>query len=362
VAGYIRRCLTQDKDCVIVTVDTREILQTLMEQQEAYPSPMLHLARACVASLLVQGLNASIENESIELQWKLQGAFGDLNARSEGFGKVRGNIQKTKVFFPELDHSLGEGIFQCRKTKNQISSQGILPSQGQVYLDLQEYFENSEQKKCALGMSVNFKLDSSANSERPYVLDRAQGYLLHILPGSNGSDEILTRKMHHHLEALGPISEWALEDNAEAATLIPSKLFTGFKKSCHPHYKFDSKTEKDLGIILEDDKKSVLKWLRPAQGQLYIYWKHNSRRYHPDFIVETKQTIFMIETKKETDIESTDVQEKALAALNYCKAASKYTKSIGGKDWKYVLIPHNVVMQNMSFDNLVKSYEFLVTG
>jgi redox-regulated HSP33 family molecular chaperone len=224
VAGYIRRCLTQDKDCVIVTVDTREILQTLMEQQEAYPSPMLHLARACVASLLVQGLNASIENESIELQWKLQGAFGDLNARSEGFGKVRGNIQKTKVFFPELDHSLGEGIFQCRKTKNQISSQGILPSQGQVYLDLQEYFENSEQKKCALGMSVNFKLDSSANSERPYVLDRAQGYLLHILPGSNGSDEILTRKMHHHLEALGPISEWALEDNAEAATLTIARM------------------------------------------------------------------------------------------------------------------------------------------
>ena len=58
------------------------------------------------------------------------------------------------------------------------------------------------------------------------------------------------------------------------------------------------------------------------------------------------------------DIESADVQEKAQAALEYCKYATDFTIPNGGKPWKYVLIPHNAVMVNMSFDTLVKSNEY----
>jgi type III restriction enzyme len=132
-------------------------------------------------------------------------------------------------------------------------------------------------------------------------------------------------------------------------------VFGGFKKTWHPLNKFDSKTEKDFSIILEQDQK-VLKWLRPAPTQFRIYWKHNSRQYHPDFVAETKEAIYMIETKKETDIETTDVQEKTTAALLYCKNASEFTTQNGGKPWKYVLIPHNAVMVNMSFGKLVRQF------
>ena len=55
---------------------------------------------------------------------------------------------------------------------------------------------------------------------------------------------------------------------------IPSKLFGGFEKACHSQYKFDSKTEKDFAIILEDDS-NVLKWLRPAHNQFHIYLDYN---------------------------------------------------------------------------------------
>jgi type III restriction enzyme len=137
---------------------------------------------------------------------------------------------------------------------------------------------------------------------------------------------------------------------------IPSKVFCGFKKACHNLYKFDSKTEKDFAIILEQDK-DVIKWLRPAKNQFSIYWGHNLQRYCPDFIVETIDTIYMIETKKEGDIEIADVQEKAKAALYYCKNATDYTIQNGGKPWKYILIPHNVVMGNMGFMNLAVNYE-----
>lgn len=65
----------------------------------------------------------------------------------------------------------------------------------------------------------------------------------------------------------------------------------------------------------------------------------------------------MVETKKGGDIESPDTQGKAQAALEYCNHATEFTTNNGGKPWKYVLIPHNEVQANMSFENLVKKYE-----
>jgi len=139
--------------------------------------------------------------------------------------------------------------------------------------------------------------------------------------------------------------------------LIPAKIFSGFKKACHTLYKFDSKTEKDFAGILEQDAE-VLKWLRPAKSQFQIYWNHNSSRYVPDFVVEMPAAIYMIETKKEGDIETGDVQEKATSAAVYCKHATNFTRKNKGKPWKYVIIPHNVVLANMSFETLVKKYAY----
>lgn len=138
---------------------------------------------------------------------------------------------------------------------------------------------------------------------------------------------------------------------------IPKKIFSGFKKACHMLYKFDSKTEKDFAIILEDECNTVKKWLRPSINQFKIYWQNNSKLYHPDFVVETHDSIYIVETKKSKDVNTNEVQEKAKAALTYCKNATEYTTQHGGKPWKYVLIPHEDVKINMSFEILVKKYE-----
>jgi type III restriction enzyme len=138
---------------------------------------------------------------------------------------------------------------------------------------------------------------------------------------------------------------------------IPSKVFAGFAKACHNLYKFASKTEKDFAIILEQDS-AVLKWLRPAVGQFHIYWDHNSRRYTPDFVAETARAIYMVETKKEGDIDTPQVQEKSRAALLFCVNATDFTTRNGGKPWKYILIPHDDVKVNMSFDTLATTYEY----
>ena len=147
--------------------------------------------------------------------------------------------------------------------------------------------------------------------------------------------------VHHYTETITPTNT------------IPSKVFGGFKKACHNLYKFDSKSEKDFATILEKDT-DVLKWLRPADSQFELYWKYNSKRYHPDFVVETGDTIFMVEIKAEKDIDDTEVREKAEAGKKYCEAATTFNLANGGKRWVYILIPHTAVALNMSFLGLCK--------
>lgn len=152
-----------------------------------------------------------------------------------------------------------------------------------------------------------------------------------------------------------------LHETITPTSLIPSKVFTGFKKAYHNIYKFDSKTEKDFAIILERDE-NVEKWLRPASNQFHIYWNRRSSRYEPDFLVETKDCIYLIETKDQSRFSQDEVQEKARAAVYYCDLASQFNKSNAINDtpkkWKYILIPHNYVLANFSFINLAAQFEF----
>lgn len=160
----------------------------------------------------------------------------------------------------------------------------------------------------------------------------------------------------HNYEKFSSDNIVFFRDTIEPVNSIPSKVFHGFTKACHKYYKFKSKTEKDFAILLEQDK-TVIKWLKPSQDQFRLYWNHNSQRYIPDFIVETSDTIFMVETKMEKDIEDPDVAEKCKTALEFCHYASDYTTKHGGKRWKYLLIPHNVVNLNMGFQHFINSYE-----
>ena len=165
-----------------------------------------------------------------------------------------------------------------------------------------------------------------------------------------------TRIEEHNYTKYSKDSILHFTETVTPTSAIPTKVFAGFSKACHHLYKFDSKTEKDFATILENDK-DVLKWLRPAPNQFYLYWNNNTRQYHPDFIVETADTIYMIETKMEGDIETAEVKEKTKAALEYCKSATEYTSKNSGKPWKYVLIPHGAVQMNMSLKFLATTYQ-----
>jgi type III restriction enzyme len=140
-----------------------------------------------------------------------------------------------------------------------------------------------------------------------------------------------------------------------AASEVRSKVFNGFKKACHTLYKFDSDTERRFAIVIENDK-AVLRWLRPSPKQFNIYYGPGGiSRYEPDFVVETADGIFMIETKASNEINSPEVKEKARAAVVYCNAVTEWNSVNGGKPWQYALISHDEVRLNSSFMGLVSN-------
>jgi type III restriction enzyme len=115
----------------------------------------------------------------------------------------------------------------------------------------------------------------------------------------------------HNYEKFAQDSIALYTQTIEPTSAVPTMVFHGFSKACHKYYKFDSKTEKDFAIILENDT-DVVKWMRPAFGQFRLYWNHNSKEYIPDFVVETKDSIYLVETKDRRELESGDVLQKQM--------------------------------------------------
>lgn len=126
---------------------------------------------------------------------------------------------------------------------------------------------------------------------------------------------------------------------------IKQMLFEGFRRCLHNEQKFDSDTERRFCIILERD---ALKWLKPAKGQFQIDYKLGTEQpeYIPDFVAETDATIYMVETKAYSEMNTPEVQAKADAAARWCKHASDYAAEVGAKPWKYLLLPHNEIAES----------------
>ena len=65
------------------------------------------------------------------------------------------------------------------------------------------------------------------------------------------------------------------------------------------------------------------------------------------------QTLMMVLPVSYTHL----VQLKAQAGKKYCAAATEFNAKHGGKPWKYLLIPHDVVKEGVFFDWLAKQFE-----
>ncbi len=137
-------------------------------------------------------------------------------------------------------------------------------------------------------------------------------------------------------------------------------IFGGFKRCLYPVQKFQSDPERKLSVILE---REALKWFKPAKGQFQIYYKSGADHpeYQPDFVAETDSYILMLEPKAKNQMDAPDVLAKKDAAVLWCKQASDYAKTHQGKQWKYLLVPHDSISENMTLEFMLKQFQVVAT-
>lgn len=137
---------------------------------------------------------------------------------------------------------------------------------------------------------------------------------------------------------------------------VKQMLFTGFNRCCYPFQKFDSvEGELRLAQILESDD-GVIKWMKPAPGQFRIEYM-NGKNYEPDFVVETTDAYLMIEPKRSTQMTQSDVDQKAKAAVRWCRFANEHAAECSGKTWAYLLIPHDAIELSRSIAALRAEFQ-----
>jgi len=132
-------------------------------------------------------------------------------------------------------------------------------------------------------------------------------------------------------------------------------LFSGFQRCLYSVQKFQADGERKLAVILD---REVSKWFKPAKGQFQIYYKSGADHleYQPDFVAEAADCIYMLEPKAANQMDDGDVVAKRDAAVKWCRQASDYAASYGGKPWKYMLIPHDAIAENMTLSGLANRF------
>lgn len=155
----------------------------------------------------------------------------------------------------------------------------------------------------------------------------------------------------------------SFRNQVKEKSAIRQMVFEGFKKCLFAKQKFDSDTERCLSVILEDEPR-VIKWFKisderakevfgikyedPSTGKLYAYC--------PDFVVETNDAKYIIETKAADQITNDAVQAKTLVAKNWCEHATAFEQRHDGKEWEYLLVPHDTFVADRSFAKIIEDF------
>jgi type III restriction enzyme len=136
---------------------------------------------------------------------------------------------------------------------------------------------------------------------------------------------------------------------------IAQMVFGGFSRCLYPAQKFQSDTERVLSVVLD---REATKWFKPGRGQFLIFykWGADQREYQPDFVAETGDAIYMLEPKAKNDMRDGEVVAKKDKAVIWCQHATKHATQHGGKPWKYLLIPHDAIAENMTLTGLAAQF------
>ncbi len=120
-----------------------------------------------------------------------------------------------------------------------------------------------------------------------------------------------------------------------------SVAYDDWKRSLFPLEWFDSKPERTVANIVDDDD-GVMCWVRLHIGELPILWNSAGQQYNPDLIViESDGTHWVVEVKMEKEMTAEDVKGKREAAKRWANYVTSDENV--GVGWRYLLVSESDV-------------------
>jgi type III restriction enzyme len=218
---------------------------------------------------------------------------------------------------------------------------------GQVVAHLRSYLQGEEEVRNVLVFHAKQIADLVHTQMQPHAWERASSYEAVV---SQGFSEVRAQAFAAPADEGQRPYDRPLDNKLD----IRKMLFGGFRKCLYPTQKFDSDTERRFSVILEHDS-AVLKWFKPGKGVFQIRYSPDAD-YEPDFVVETATEKLICEPKGADRILDPIVLAKANAAVTWCEHATAHEQAHQGKPWRYLLIPHDAIADNMTLEGLAKRF------
>lgn len=243
---------------------------------------------------------------------------------------------------PRLENYIVRGLIDLDDISYDDHAQLLYKLAGQLVRHLESYLSNEDDVRNVLQYHQGELIRLVHLQMNQHYVEKATEYQVTVARGfqrlSSSSAEV----------ELGKTAR-SFRQPVEDKLYIRSLVFGGFRKCLYQAMKFDSDPERRFATILEDDN-DVIKWVKPPKDLLKIQYAEEDN-YNPDFIVETEKGRFLCEIKRASDVDDSEVQKKAKAAILWCERAS----GVSDKPWRYALIPHDVVQINRTFRSLVQA-------
>lgn len=243
-----------------------------------------------------------------------------------------------------LENYLVRGLIDFDEINYEEHAELLYKLAGQMVRHLQSYLPTEDDVRNVL----QYHQQSLVNLIRAQMLEhyeeKASAYEAHV---SKGFQDIRP-------EAFSAQDSESVRDfraPVEERQNIKRMLFGGFARCLYPVQKFDSDSERRFAVILENDQV-VLKWFKPQADVFHIHYGHDSASYRPDFVVETKNHMFICEPKMASEMTDEVVLAKARAAATWCRHASE----VSPKPWRYLLIPHHAIDEAKTLQGLAASF------
>lgn len=262
----ILRGMTRDGSARILIINSREIVNSMIEKHKTTPTATAALGRVLTAASMI-GTMLPEENDNVTITFAGNGEAGKVIAVADYYGNVKGYIQNPLANPPKkpngklnVSAAIGSGTLSFVKQlgvgEPQVGMTEI--SSGEIAEDIASYFAGSEQVPTLLSLGVLVDKDLTCRA--------AGGVLIQLLPFP---DESIVDLLERNAADLGAVSKYFDNGmtNQEIADIalrdIPYDIFD----TLEVEYKCDCSRERMYKKMCSIGNKDLLEMLDEQESE-----------------------------------------------------------------------------------------------